>query len=576
MARRVEWILPLILSALVGGLAGPVAGAGLALDLSPPMVDLTVEPGGETSFTVVLGNKSETQPISLKVRLSAIAQQRNGSYQLQENANDQQWSAVSWLQLRQDGLVLSPRGEAQVEVKVKVPRGASGSRAAAVVFEVVPEGGKAKQTSFIGGTTTFTHRLTTIVKVTVRSRANRRLASLAGVALTSGATDQRFASYGKNALAFVCSVVNEGNVLLAGQGRLLIRNAAGRRVAEVPLGGGRGVVLPGTTVDFVSIFPSGLPEGDYTAEAMIRYGGSRPLQAKMPFHVVGKTAAVGEAQVADTVHLLVDPELVVTQLPAGAFRGFAFTMTNLEKVPLRVRGMAKGLGSDENGELIPVEEGTGQFSAVDWVRLEPDVVTLAPGEKKNLRLSVQVPKDVPEGTRYASLVLEAEREGLGKSATATTISTPVVVSIGKNLVRKAELGNGGIALSDKGETVLIGASLVNQGNTHLKVSGKVILRRREIAPTLSGGIEYLGEARFEDLETISLASSGWVLPGTSWPVVAVYSKPLEPGEYQAEIVVDIGEKLPVRTTVTFMAAPQGTNMEKLPASAKLGERGEPR
>ncbi|MDI6871733.1 MAG: hypothetical protein QME79_10345 [Bacillota bacterium] len=455
-----------------------------------------------------------------------------------------------------------------MNVKVKLPRNASGSQAAALVFEVLPGTGQGRSEGAVGGSTTFVHQLTSIVKVTANSRANRKAASISGLAVVNGASDQRFRSYGEEALAVICSIANEGNVFVSSQGRLLIRNAAGRRIKDLPLSDGRGVILPGSTVDLVTIIPKGLPEGDYTAEVSVRYGGLRPLQARMPFHVAGRKAAVGEPQVASTVRLLVAPEEVGTQLPQGAFRGFTFSLANLDKSPVQVCGAIKGLESDENGGLIPVDEPSGRWSAASWISLEQHVIRLGPGEKKNLRLTASVPKEATDGTRYAMLVLEATLEQQGESGTVTTISTPIVITTGKNLTRKAELTDTRIAVIEESGLLLVGATLKNQGNTHLAPSGKVVLRRRGVTPALSGGIEYLGEAKFEDVATIPLQeTSGWLLPDHARPVAAVYDKPLELGEYQGEIIVDIGDKLPLRATVTFMVAPQGTDMRKSPGSA---------
>ena len=90
--------------------------------------------------------------------------------------------------------------------------------------------------------------------------------------------------------------------------------------------------MPGATVDFVSIFPEGVPDGDYTAEVVINYGLSRPLQAKVPFEIArGGTAPAGRAEVTKGVRLSVAPDLIETNLPQGAFREFSLTLANEEE-----------------------------------------------------------------------------------------------------------------------------------------------------------------------------------------------------------------------------------------------------
>lgn len=561
----VGMLLAIVLGTL-GALSPLARAADLGLELSPPSADLVVDPGEETVIPIAVANHNDVASVTVRVFLSPIVQSRDGGYRLQPQGAEPPWSALPWLELKERKLTVAPAREASVEVKVRLPRNASGSRAAAVVFEVVPDAGAGRGGETYSGTTTFTHRLTTIVKLTANSRSNRKEASASGLALASAATDNRFAKFGQNALAIICTVVNEGNTLIAGQGHLIIRNTAGRRVKEGPLGSGRGIVLPTATVDFVSVFPAGLPDGDYTAEATIHYGGSRPLQARMPFTVAGEGARGGKAQVAPTVNLSVYPEQVTAQLPAGAFRSIPFSLFNRDKIPIRVRPVVQGLASTQEGHLVPTEKTSGPWSATPWITFGQASVLVQPGERKALEVLVSVPKGTTDGVRVAALVFEAAREGNGQTGATTTISTPVLITSGRHLVRKGELTEAGLALpDDENGATLIGAVLANQGNTTLQPTGRVLLRRRGLKPTIPGELERLNDATFEDLGTLPLEGlTGPILPGETRTIVALHGKPWKPGEYQAEIIVDIGDKAPLRSTVTFVAAPEGVRPKSLP------------
>lgn len=552
--RRVG-ALALLLAVLLLVPGALAANLGQGLELSPPAVDYLVEPGTERSFDVLLANSSDSKPLEIKVWLSPIEQARDGGYRLTQSGGAA--AGVSWLKTGQNTVSLPPKGQKSVPVTVKVPRNASGSMAAAVVFEIVPEG-RSGGAANGGGSTAFVHRMLTIVKATVKSNASRRDASLEGISVATS-EDPRFAAYGKSALAVVCPVRNEGNTIIAGQGRLLIRNATGRRVRDVPLGAGRGIVLPGAVVDFVSVFPGGLPEGEYTAEVSVYYGGARPLLAKSPFRVSARGAKAGESDVAKTVRLLVSPEQLEAQLPVGAFRTFILSLQNREAYPLKVSAALKSLATDAEGNLATIDTSAGAWSAVPWLKLEGgEDLVLEPGEKRTLRLTAAVPKTATDGTRYAVLGLDAEPQN-GKAATnaITTINTMVLINAGKKLTREAALMQPGVAPLEGGKGLVIGSTVANRGNTHIKPSGSVVLRRRGEAPKLTGGLEYLGEGKFEDLVTLSLEGPGLVLPGTSAPMAAVFTSELQNGEYEAEFTVDYGEKVPLKGQVRFVLAPPG-------------------
>lgn len=526
-------------------------GADTGLRISPPMKDLTVEPGSEQIFDVMLENSSDQKTENILVWRSSIEQKQTGSYSLSKENSP--FSAVSWLEIKteKDRLTLPPKSSAAVMVKLKVPRNAFGSRVAAIVFEVVPNERKTG-TQGITGSNTFTHRLITIIKITVNSRANRKQASINNFSVADTTSDSRFAPYGQKALAVICTVSNDGNTLFAANGSLIIRNHIGRRIQEAPLGAGRGIILPGAKVELVSVFPEGIADGEYTVETVIPYGGSRPLLAKIPFKVTQKEVQKGDSQIQNVVHLNVSPEKFETQLPGGAFRTFIFSLKNNEKIPVKVRGVVKDITTGTNGELMPLEGNPPSYSAVPWLKLEQNDIVLEPGGKKILRAVAMIPKSVSAGTRYATVILEAEK--MEAAGTVTIISTPMVITVGKNLTPKAALNNLTVFKDPSGVWIIAG-QLMNQGNTHFSVSGKLILRYAN-KPKKSDGLEVLSDSPWNDLATIPLVESpGWLLPGERRSIFALYNKELALGEYQAEFQVEVGDKLPVSASCIFKLAP---------------------
>ena len=519
------------------------------LELSPPAVEMVLNPGAERVQEIAIANSSDSKTVRIKLYVAAVTQDRTGGYVVAEEKQ----AAGTWLELPKDELILGPKSEELIKVKVKVPRNAVGSQVAAVVFEVATESAN-KRISGIGGEANFVHRLTSVFKITANSRANRKAASIQELKVVSGAEDRRYGKYGKNALALVCSVINDGNEFFATRGRLVLRNAEKRRVKDVPLGAGRGIILPGAVVDLASIFPAGLPSGEYTAEVTVYYGSSRPLQAKIPFTVKDKTATSGESKIAPHLRLTVTPDLLQTQLPGGAFRTFVLSLTNRESVPVKIRAFLKNMVSAPDGTLMELDNEDWQWSAIPWLRLEENELILEPGKKRNYRVTVAVPKDASGGSRFALLVFEAQRLDGAKQAAVTTVSTPIFLSMTGKTELKAGLDQVK-AVPDPGGVWLFGGTLTNQGNTNLTFSGKINLYRKAKKPKAVNGLTYLGEDKWELVEAICLAdTSGWLLPGCSRLLIVPYDKKLPFGEYLVEMVVDYGEKIPVKGSFQFRLA----------------------
>src|SRR5690606_22619197 len=138
-------------------------------------------------------------------------------------------------------------------------------------------------------------------------------------------------------------LTNESNIHVLGRGTLHIRNAEGRKVREIPLGQGRGVVLPDATLRFSSILPAGLPPGTYTVQAVINYGGLRPAIAQREFTIDGPALEASAFHGGPALQLSVQPTQLELSIPVGARRVESITVQNFEEVPIRITGRAQPL-----------------------------------------------------------------------------------------------------------------------------------------------------------------------------------------------------------------------------------------
>lgn len=79
------------------------------------------------------------------------------------------------------------------------------------------------------------------------------------------------------------SVENTGNVHVVASGGVSVRNKVGRVEAIVPLLAGAGNIFPECIRDFKGVIPKSLPDGEYTAEAEIRYDEGQSARAEIDF-----------------------------------------------------------------------------------------------------------------------------------------------------------------------------------------------------------------------------------------------------------------------------------------------------
>ena len=149
------------------------------------------------------------------------------------------------------------------------------------------------------------------------------------------------------------------------RGTFVLRDASGRRLLETPIGGGRGIVLPGATVSLATILPRGLAPGGYVADISVSYGGVRRATARVPFTVdsvgdvvVGGTGeTAGGGQMAAIASLSVSPAELELSYMAGATITRTLTVENLSDQSIQVEVRVAALAVDGQAASAPSCEG---------------------------------------------------------------------------------------------------------------------------------------------------------------------------------------------------------------------------
>lgn len=534
---------------LLCGLLCGVAHAQTSVSLTPLLVELTAAPGDTQTFDILLTNESKAASAHFRVFATDVIQKPNGDYRVIE-AGESQYSCAKWIKLSTDEATLGPGEGLSVTGKLTVPRGAYGGRYAAVAFELAPE--KRSGSEEVFASNEFVQRFVTVVEVSISAPKVKKTLSVSGFTVVPARDNPRYVSlFGEGALILAAQVKNEGNTHVFARGSLTLRDGSGRRLRQIPLGSGRGVVLPETEVNMVSVLPAGLAPGNYIADISVKYGGMRPAQAKVPFMVGGGDASAkgieGETKLAP---FSVEPSDVDLSYPPGAVVARSVVVENRSDEPIHVEGKALPLVYDEEGELVQEAVQPDNWSCADWIELKPASFDLKPKGKQVVRVLITIPKE-QAGGRYANLVFTGSPGGPEAASWTGEAGAVVFLTVGKKVEKQAELTE--LIVEDGGPSVgrVFSTTFRNTGTTHVKPQAKFVVKKHAMPESIPG-VEYVGPGSWVEVDSVDLGEfENVVLPGGTRLVRAGYARPLEPGKYVVEVTVSYGGKSPLYVSKEF-------------------------
>lgn len=225
-----------------------------ALTVSPAITE-QVTPGGQKKEIVLrVSNITDFPlPISSTVRNFIPAEQ------LDTPGDKSKYDASKWFTIADPDFILQPKQTHNVTVAITPPAGAEpGGHYATIYFTpLVPETALTPSTAYLSA------QVGTLAFLIVPGALIEHLST---VGFSTAAVHQ------SRTIDFSLKLKNSGNVHLAPNATLLIRNWAGHQVASVPLKSG--IVLPGTNKEITASWQASAPLGRYTATANVLYGSS--------------------------------------------------------------------------------------------------------------------------------------------------------------------------------------------------------------------------------------------------------------------------------------------------------------
>jgi hypothetical protein len=223
MRRSAAIILPLIA-------AVPLSNALAALSVSvlPPILDLSVPPGGKKEFSLTIKNlgasRVEVSPAVMDLVLGPTGAA------LPVDPGQGAPSCAGWVTMDSGRFTLGPGQNISRDVIFEVPRGVAGGAYCVIVFEA-----REAERETSGPSLDISTRTGTIIMETA-SRRSRRGGEI---------TDLKTTMSGEEAVDVVALFKNTGEVHLKIRPSCVIRNSEGRVIDRLKADAGTGTVLPG-------------------------------------------------------------------------------------------------------------------------------------------------------------------------------------------------------------------------------------------------------------------------------------------------------------------------------------------
>jgi hypothetical protein len=168
--------------------------------------------------------------------------------------------------------------------------------------------------------------------------------------------------------------------------------------------------------------------------------------------------------------LSVQPSVLSLSAPAGGTSKAQLTVRAAADLDLTIKPQGLGQGTDGNMAAIPADKDTGKFSARSMVTATPASVQIKRGTQITVDVSVVVPADAGEGTRYAIVSITGMPHtptGSANVGFGVELGVSTILKIANTPQTKTgEIKSIDVGKSLPGQVLPVNVSFLNTGNTH--------------------------------------------------------------------------------------------------------------
>lgn len=295
MLKRSLIILTLItLVAVYGGVSSTVlaatqtadssnAGKSQALEIAPPIVNLTVNPGQTATASIYLRDIARTNLIVTGEANDFVAAGEDGTPKLLLNGdNSSPYSMKNWV-TSLPTLNLIPQEIKAMTITLKVPKDASpGGHYGVIRFTATPAGAE-------GTGVSLSASLGALVLITVTGKINEDVSLSEFSANQDGHTSWFFETPPIN---LVERFKNSGNIHEEPTGQIVVKDMLGRTLTGLSINSPPHNILPASTRRFTETldqhaYGKAMMFGRYTADLKVTYGASKTvLTSQISFWVI--------------------------------------------------------------------------------------------------------------------------------------------------------------------------------------------------------------------------------------------------------------------------------------------------
>jgi len=518
-----------LFAASVVSLSLSAALAQQSIVVSPQVTQLEMTPGSRKAFEIVVGNASETSPVVVHLGVASISQNQRGDYTVIKGENE--WSCASWITVDRTTVSIAPGDVVPVRCLIQAPFTAGGGRYAAIT---VAFGNPDRGTAPLS--TSFEYMLGSYVEVTMVSGLARRSVGVSNLQVVPVKGNKTMENeYGSDAFFITADVENSGNIGVIAEATLRVTQQKGLLQREVPLGTGRGMVLPGATVKYRSLFKQKPPAGVYSAEATLHYGGYKPAVTRIVFSVTPEGEIIpGRVESVETVGLGITPPRFDLRAAPGSRKTVGVTIHNVEDYAVRIATAKLPLSQRPDGRLVATQD-PALASCVDWIEVDPDTFEVEPNTRKRLRISINVPPNA-EGSAYSRLAFIPLETDVSTQTMEEAYTSDIFLSIVPDLRESVEIAAFDVTSEGRFKPVACTFKVKNTGNTHVDIEAVAQLSSTQ-GPTVR-------EVQLGGRDTR-------ILPGVTRTFSILDQQGLESGAYNVELTIRVGKKRAAYETRTF-------------------------